>query len=75
MAVADRLHESATTWLKGGAWLTEAPATDDGPGPPLLERYAAELGELLEPAEAVAPEELVEVPEPGNPGEPAATHA
>lgn len=51
LAVADRFHEPATTWLKGGAWSTAAPATDDGPGARLIERYAADLGELLEPAD------------------------
>ena len=54
LAVADRFHEPATAWLKGGAWSTDAPATDDGPGARLLERYADDLGELLEPAEAPA---------------------
>ena len=54
LAVADRLHEPATTWLKGGAWSTDAPATDDGPGARLLDRYADDLRELLEPAEADA---------------------
>lgn len=51
LAVADRLHEPATTWLKGGAWPTDAPAADDGPGTRLLARYAPELGELLDPLE------------------------
>ncbi len=51
LAVADRFHEPATTWLKGGAWSIEAPADGDGPGRRLLARYANELGELLEPAD------------------------
>ena len=54
LAVADRMHEPATTWLKGGAWSTDAPATGGGPGERLLDRYADDLGELLEPAEAKA---------------------
>ena len=74
LAVADRLHESATTWLKGGAWSTEAPATDDGPGTRLLDRYAAQLGELLEPAdpaEQADPEEPADPAEAAKPGGPA----
>ncbi len=66
LAVADRLHEPATTWLKGGAWSIEAPATDDGPGPRLLDRYAEALGELLEPAETA---ELAEAATPDEPEE------
>ena len=54
LAVADRLHDPATAWLKGGAWSTDAPANDDGPGARLLDRYARELDELLEPAEVDA---------------------
>ena len=56
LAVADRFHEPATTWLKGGAWSIAAPASDDGPGARLIERYATELGELLEPADEPADE-------------------
>jgi hypothetical protein len=66
LAVADRLHESATTWLKGGAWSTDAPATDDGPGPRLLDRYAAQLGELLATV-AMDPTDPAEAPESGEP--------
>lgn len=54
LALADRLHEPATTWLKGGGWSTDAPATGGGPGARLLDRYADDLAELLEPAEADA---------------------
>jgi hypothetical protein len=69
LAVADRLHEPATTWLKGGAWSTEAPASDDGPGKRLLDRYAVELGELLESVDAETPEDVVGPADPGEPAE------
>jgi hypothetical protein len=54
LAVADRFHEPATTWLRGGGWSIEGPADADGPGRRLLARYATELGELVQPAEAPA---------------------
>ncbi|HEY6571624.1 MAG TPA: YbjN domain-containing protein [Candidatus Limnocylindrales bacterium] len=54
LAVADRLHEPAVGWLKGGGWSIDAPAADDGPGTRLLDRYADDLDELLVPAEADA---------------------
>ena len=55
LAVADRFHAQSEPWLKGGGWPTDpvaaAPAgTPPGPGAELLDRYAAELGELLEAA-------------------------
>ena len=55
LAVADRLHAQSEPWLKGGGWptdpVTAAPGgTPPRPGAELLDRYAAELGELLEAA-------------------------
>jgi hypothetical protein len=51
LAVADRFHAESLGWLKAGGWRTE-PVTDPdaGPGAALLARFAASLGELLEPA-------------------------
>ena len=51
LAIADRFHAEATTWLKAGGWPVDppAPAEVDGPGVRLIARYAAELAELLEP--------------------------
>ena len=61
LAVADRLHESATTWLKGGAWSTEAPrdattarARGCWTGTP------TQLGELLEPWTPAEPADAVD---------------
>ena len=53
LAVADRVHEEATEWLKAGGWPSDPPppADRDGPGVRLLARYAVELPELLDPAE------------------------
>ncbi len=49
LAVADRFHEQALGWLKAGGWPAEPAKGDgDGPGERLLDRYSAELGELLE---------------------------
>ena len=49
LAVADRLHAGSIDWLKGGAWPTGPGETSaGGPGTRLLDRYAAELGELLD---------------------------
>ncbi len=55
LAVADRLHDQASDWLKAGGWSTE-PASGDAaaPGVRLLDRYAPALGELLEDAEVGA---------------------
>ena len=51
LAVADRFHAETVAWLKAGGWRTEPVGTPDaGPGAGLLARYAAALGELLEPA-------------------------
>lgn len=52
LAVADRTHADAVTWLKAGGWPVDPPAPGqvDGPGVRLVARYAAELAELLEPA-------------------------
>jgi len=48
LAVADRFHDEASDWLKSGGWKTGPGETAvDGPGSRLLERYAADLGELL----------------------------
>ena len=44
LAVADRFHEPATTWLKGGGWSIDAPKVADGPGARLLDRYATDAG-------------------------------
>jgi hypothetical protein len=52
LAAADRFHEPAATWLKGGGWSIDAPKAG-GPGSALLDRYAGELGELLEAADPV----------------------
>jgi hypothetical protein len=51
VAIADRFHDDATTWLKAGAWPVDPPDPGDidGPGVRLVARYAAELSELLEP--------------------------
>ncbi len=50
VAVADRLHDETTEWLKAGGWNTSSPAdAPDGAGRRLLERFGAELAELLEP--------------------------
>lgn len=48
LAVADRLHDDASAWLKA-AGLATAPAADAaaGPGVRLLERYRSELAELV----------------------------
>jgi hypothetical protein len=56
LAVADRLHADASGWLKAGGWPIDPPppARLDGPGLRLVARYAAELAELLEPAEDTA---------------------
>ncbi len=49
LAVADRLHEESTPWLKAGGWNADAVAPNAaGPGARLLERYATELDELVE---------------------------
>src|SRR3954463_8095000 len=52
VAVADRLHDETVVWLKAAGWPSDPPAPErlDGPGVRLCPRYAAELGELLEPA-------------------------
>ena len=52
VAVADRLHDETVAWLKAAGWPSDPPAPEqlDGPGLRLVARYAAELGELLEPA-------------------------
>ena len=51
LAVADRLHAESLEWLKAGGWPTAtAPVPATGPGPALLDRYAAELAELLDGA-------------------------
>ncbi len=70
LAVADRFHADATTWLKAGGWNTEAPppARRDGPGLRLVARYAGELAELLDPSELVDPAEPVEHLKPIDPG-------
>ena len=50
VAVADRFHDQTVEWLKAGGWKTaEPPDAPDAPGRRLVARYAAELGELLEP--------------------------
>ncbi len=56
LAVADRYHADTVGWLKAGGWNTDppAPAEIDGPGVRLVARYAAELAELLAPAEGGA---------------------
>ena len=48
LAVADRFHDESVDWLKGGGWPT-IPVDEEaeGPGTRLLERYAAQLAELL----------------------------
>jgi hypothetical protein len=50
LAIADRFHDEATSWLKAGAWPADppAPADVDGPGMRLIARYAGELAEILE---------------------------
>ena len=64
LAVADRFHDQATAWLKGGGWPTAAPDATDGPGTRLLSRYAADLGELLEPVEAAGEADIAADGEP-----------
>ena len=54
LAVADRLHDQASGWLKAGGWSTDAPASTNGPGVALLDRYADGIAELLEPDEVPA---------------------
>jgi hypothetical protein len=49
VAVADRYLDQTTEWLKGGGWPIAAPPEADGPGTRLLDRYADEIAELLEP--------------------------
>ena len=44
LAVADRFHDQATTWLKGGGWSTAAPDATDGPGTRLLEPVRRRAG-------------------------------
>src|SRR3954465_1260516 len=53
VAVADRLHDETVVWLKAAGWPSDPPAPEqlDGPGLRLVARYAADLGELLEPAD------------------------
>jgi hypothetical protein len=49
VAIADRVHDDTTPWLKAGGWPVDPPAPGevDGPGVRLLARYAGELAELL----------------------------
>ena len=56
LAVADRYHADTVEWLKAGGWTTDPPSPDqvDGPGVRLVARYAAELAELIGPAEGGA---------------------
>jgi putative sensory transduction regulator len=54
LAVADRLQDQASGWLKAGGWSTDAPASTGGPGIALLDRYADTIAELLEPEELPA---------------------
>jgi hypothetical protein len=52
VAVADRFHDETTEWLKNGGWKTGPGETSGGgPGTRLLDRYAADLGELLDETE------------------------
>ncbi len=53
LAVADRLHDETVGWLKAAGWPSDPPTPEqlDGPGVRLVARYAAALGELLEPAD------------------------
>ena len=46
LAVADRNHDESVDWLKSGGWATGS-GDADGPGPRLLDRYAAALSELV----------------------------
>jgi putative sensory transduction regulator len=57
VAVADRLHDETVAWLKAAGWPSNPPTPEqlDGPGLRLVARYAAELGELLEPAGDASP--------------------
>jgi hypothetical protein len=53
VAIADRFHDEAVEWLKGGGWTTASPAdAPEAPGRRLVERYAADLAELLGPRDA-----------------------
>ena len=56
LAVADRYHAETVEWLKAGGWPLDPPTPEqvDGPGMRLVARYAAELAELLAPAEGEA---------------------
>ncbi len=55
LAIADRLHDDATPWLKAGGWRTDpASGAEAGPGVALLERYATDVAELTEPATVTA---------------------
>ena len=56
LAVADRYHAETVEWLKAGGWSVDppAPAEVDRPGVRLVARYAAELAELVAPAEGGA---------------------
>jgi hypothetical protein len=58
VAVADRLHEETVPWLKAAGWPSDPPSPDrvDGPGVRLVARYAADLGELLEPVDVAGRE-------------------
>jgi hypothetical protein len=47
LAVADRFFDESTDWLKAGGWSIEPVRGASGPGAGLLERYGAELAELL----------------------------
>src|SRR4051812_22512793 len=58
LAVADRLQDETVGWLKAAGWPSDPPTPEqvDGPGVRLIARYAAALGELLEPADgAIVP--------------------
>ena len=57
LAVADRYHDDTVDWLKAGGWPIDGGDGDgaaSGAGHRLLDRYAADLAELLEPVEATA---------------------
>jgi hypothetical protein len=56
LAVADRYHADTVEWLKAGGWSIDlpSPAQVDGPGVRLVARYAADLAEILGPAEGSA---------------------